>query len=563
MKAIPTADLLSADQHAALTALFAPYARTDAPGVVIGIARHGEVCYRRAFGMASLEHGRALTAATRLRIGSTSKHFTCLAALLLCEDGRLDADMSVGAYLPELPPSAGAPTLRQLMTHRGGQRCSLDLALLTQGLAVSLAGASLAAQQRQRDENFPPGERMIYSNGGYHLLSLAIERACGMPFGAFLKARIFTPMGMRDTDCVANDMAIVPGMATQHVPDGQGGFQRGVFPSWDVLGEGSIVSTVDDMLRWTAHLRGAKRIGNARTWAQMLDMPVFSSGQRSQYALGLKRNDYRGVELTHHAGGVIGGTSQMVFSAAYGIDIVLLSNGAVGAPVELAKRVIDIVLADVLSGTGAPVPLLAAGHAARLGGYRSPQTNAVYALEDRNGALALTAFHCTMLPMPLFATGDGAEIETGSEGALAVLWGTPDAPQDPSTLRIAHCGHVDTFRRLNEPPELTPEAIASIGGCFESHDANARATIDADDTGLVLHMHGPGGACDYRLAALENDVFGFTPARLTDIMTGILTLVRDAPGGIVTGFHIDTQRSRHLAFTRVCAGACRYPNPLI
>ncbi|NML96503.1 beta-lactamase family protein [Paraburkholderia sp. RP-4-7] len=542
-----------------LDALFAPYQRADAPGLVAGVTYRGRVIYRRGLGMASLEHGIANTPATRMRIGSVSKHFTCLAVLLLCEKGSLDADAPIGAYLPELPPAAGAPTLRQLMSHRGGQRCALDLALLTQGLAISPRGALLASQQRQRDENFPPGERMMYSNGGYHLLSLAIERASGMPFDAFLATHIFDPMRMRDTACVSNDMTIERGIATMHVPDGQAGFRRGIFPSWEVLGEGSIVSTVDDMLRWTAHLHsGEKIVGNADTWAQMLALPVFSSGQRSQYSLGLKQSVYRGVGLIHHSGGVVGGTCQMLLSAEHGLDVVLLSNGAVNAPFELSKRVVDIVLAGELSGDGPPVAARAANHAARLGSYRSSSSGAVYALEDRDGSLVLTGLLCPKPSITLYDSDNDlndVEIEASADGAMALRWGSPGAPDDLSCIRILHCGHADMFTRLGEAPALTPRLIAGMPGTFESHDANARATIRLDGEALVLRMQGAVGGCDYRLTPLASDVFALTPVDPMDLMTGIVTLTRDAASAHITGFRVDTPRTRHLAFTPVRADA--------
>lgn len=556
--------------HEALSALFRPYACSDGPGVVVGIAQHGERLYRKAFGMASLEHARALTTATRLRIGSVSKHFTCLAVLLLCEDGLLDADAGIGTYVPELSRAGSAPTLRQLMSHRGGQRCALDLALLTQGLAIPPRGATLAAQIRQRDENFRPGERMMYSNGGYHLLSLAIERASGMPFDAFLQARIFTPMGMHQTASIDSDMTVVPGIASFHLPDGNDGYLRGIFPSREILGEGSIVSTVDDMLRWTAHMHGDKTIGTDATWAQMLEMPVFSSGQRSHYALGLKQTNYRGVELTHHSGGVIGGTSHMVFCATHGLDVVLLSNGALDGPIDLAHRIVDIVLADVLSGDGPPIPVRASAHAARLGCYRSLDSDAVYALEDRDGALTLGGWLCAGKPLPLYPiegspTNDVA-IEAGSDGAFSVHWGTRNAPDDLDHLRIAHCGHAETFQRLAEPPLMTADLAAAVCGIYESHDANARATIEpdpADRNALMLRMQGSAGGCDYRLTPIAENVFGMAPIAPLGFIDGIVTLSHGPSQPMTTGFRIDTQRSRRIAFTRAVGSWARYPDPCI
>ena len=108
----------------AIDELFKPVNRSDAPGLVVGIAQCGKILYRRGFGLASVELGVANTPRTRMRIGSTSKHFTCVAALLLAEEGKLDIDAGVRRYLPELRDLQPEPTLRQLMTHTSGYRCT-------------------------------------------------------------------------------------------------------------------------------------------------------------------------------------------------------------------------------------------------------------------------------------------------------------------------------------------------------------------------------------------------------------------------------------------------------
>lgn len=287
----------------ALIALFGPFNRSDAPGVVVGVAIDGKVVLRRAFGMANVELGIALDARTRLRIGSTTKHMACLAALLLQEAGALDIDAPVRRYLPELTGVAGEPTLRSLMNHTSGQRCALDISLLTNGLAVPQAGYLLDIQRRQTHVNFPAGERMMYCNGGYHLVSLAIERASGQSFGSLLASEIFEPLGMSDTFCLSDDFQIRNRMAACHVKRSDGAYERGLFPSREILGEGCVVSCVDDMLRWCAHLRAEKSVGSRATWDAMFSSPTFSSGLRSDYMMGLKRTHYRGCELIHHAGG--------------------------------------------------------------------------------------------------------------------------------------------------------------------------------------------------------------------------------------------------------------------
>src|SRR6185369_9346131 len=109
-------------------------------------------------------------------------------------------DESVRRLIPEFPSSAGGITLRDFLTHTSGHRCDIDVGFLAEGMAVRPLGFTLATMVRQTASNFGRGEKFIYNNGGFHLVSVAIERASGMTYERFLEERIFRPLGLRDTD---------------------------------------------------------------------------------------------------------------------------------------------------------------------------------------------------------------------------------------------------------------------------------------------------------------------------------------------------------------------------
>jgi D-aminopeptidase len=530
-----------------LDALFERFNKGDEPGLVVAVSHRDEILYRRGFGLASLEHGVINTPATRLRIGSTSKQFTCLAALLLAEDGKLDIDAGIRTYLPELPLLAGDPTLRQLMTHTGGYRCYLDLTLLAQGVATLPHGGALAAELRQGDVNFPPGERMIYCNGGYHLLSLAIERASGIPFATFLKERIFNVMGMADTESVADDMQIRPRMATQHVPDGKGGFMRGLFPTWEVLGEGGIVSTVDDMLLWLAHLRRPWRLGSEASWRQMLARPRYSSGAEGVYALGLMHTPHRDVELLHHAGGVFGGACQMLTVKLHALDVIILTNGAAANPVELATQVVDIVLGDSILGAQPAAPLRTAGHETLLGKYHLRESGAYCVIDDRDGRLSVTFHNARQMPLPLIQTSTGLQVVDGTGAACLIRPCLSPAGRVPA-IELVDCGHAQTLQRLPDDTPQLSDVSPGLAGRYYSSDAAARATIAVQNDELTMTMDGVAGSATYLLEPVDHDVFTFDPVGPLAVIRGVLTVER--LGGQVVRFRIDTARTRNLNFTR-------------
>jgi len=542
----------------ALDALFAPLNRSDAPGLVVGVARNGRTVYRRGFGLASVEQGVANTPWTRMRIGSTSKQFTCLAALLLAEEGRLDIDASVRHYLPELPafPALGPePTLCQLMNHTSGLRCYLDLGFIAEGMAIKPAGVAWGVQRRQREANFAPGTNMVYCNSGYQLLSRVIEQVGGQPFEQFLLQRIFTPLGLRDTSSVPSDFELHPGTAALHLPRPTtqgGGWRRGIFPTEELKGEGAMVSTIDDMLRWLAHLRAPqKRVGSAASWQQMLTPTVLDNGLVNPYGLGLMRHDYRGLEVIHHPGGVIGGASQMLTVPSQALDIIVISNGAPCSPRELALRIVDTLLGEEGLGAAA-VPAAAARFAALPGRrYIGRDTGLVFGFAEIGDALGLR-----LLEGPAMALrDDGARLSLPFEEMAIGPFVLPTAPLTgataPPLLTLIEAGRGECCELLPETPAPLAEAAAPLLGRYHSPDLDAEADVRFEDGRLLLQIRGAYGGNCFELQALSAEVFACTErgSPLPQARSAVLR-VSSGVGPAHVGFRLDTPRTRQLAFER-------------
>ncbi len=538
------------DFVAKLDALFQPVNRGDAPGLVVGVALHGKPIYRRGFGLASIEHGVANTPWTRMRIGSTSKHVASLAALLLAEEGKLDLDTGVRAYVPELPAGPHEPTLRQFMAHTSGIRDSLDVGFVAAGLTIKPKGEGLAVQARQRDVNFPPGEKMIYNNGGYHLLSLAIERASGVPFEQFLKERIFTPLAMHDTLSVPSDFEIHQGVATMHVAQPDGTYRRGIFPSEEVRAEGAIISTIDDMLRWLAHLRGPHTVGSEASWQQLLTPVRLNNGVATGYSLGLLVEQYRGVDVIHHGGTVIGGTCQMLTVPAHALDIIILSNGAPVNVGELANKVIEAVLgeeaftqpAETIAASAAFKPLVGAL-------YASPTADMVFGFGDADGKLGFIIHNSPAIPA------------REEQGALSLAFSrTVTGPYRvrmeplaadgiaPQTLELDEAGTLHRLEKLPATPPLA-EAGKPLVGRYRVPDLHAQAVIEFAGDALLVRIASEYGPNVLVLKAYSADIFGWQYTGQLAALGGTLHVERS--GGRVTGLRVNTLRTRHLHFERV------------
>ena len=539
-----------------LDELLKPWNRGDAPGLVIGVALEGQPLYRRGFGLASVEHGTANTPRTRMRIGSTSKHFAALAALLLAEEGRIDLDLPARAYLPELEGASGEPSLRQMMQHTSGLRDPFDLPLVMVHGSLSTvvaAGAGLEFGRRIAGTNYPAGERMVYCNQGYHLLSLAIERVSGMPLASFLEQRLLAPLGMSDTALLPSDMQMAAGLASLHVPQPDGSYRRGIYPSEELLGSGGIISTVDDMLNWLSHLRsGQKRVGSAASWEQMLQRPRYSSGAQGDYCLGLIRETYRGVEIIHHAGAVIGGTCQMLTVPQQQLDIILMFNRTDGPAPALALRVVDAVLGEKLQPATPPLP--AKGREALLGRWYAVASHRLLGVvaqpvPEQEPALALAIQD--QVGGLLREVDGGLLMSCSAHGAIELRLPAAAAPE---ALDIIDSGHVERYVRLPEarPPaiELAPQLV----GRYRQADLGLELSVILEQDKLYLDLHPRCGTTRFELLPYSADVLGCTlltswPMPLPAQMLGAVMSIERREGK-VAGLWLNTWRTRNLWLER-------------
>jgi CubicO group peptidase (beta-lactamase class C family) len=545
---------------AALDDLFAGVNRSDAPGLAVGVAFQGKTVYRRGFGMASLEHAVANTPATRLRIGSVTKHFTCLAILLLAEEGKLDADAPVNRYLPELPELLGFPTLRQLMNHTSGYRCYVDIETTGGGMATQPKGKAFTAQVQQTGANFAPGEAQLYCNGSFHLLSVVVDRVSGMPFEQFLLDRIFAPLGMKDTACVPGDLEILPGMATLHVarpgPTGGIAWRRGIFMTEEMRGEGGVVSTVDDMLIWLAHLRGPnKLVGNADTWRQMTATATLNNGQSTVYALGLFCHPYRGVETVYHHGAVYGGFCQMLTVPEHALDAIIITNGGMINHIEASRRIIDAMLPEHVKGDAAAKMASSAPFKHLVGTQYLNDNGLVLGFDEAGGLLAGSMWFSPAAPI---IRDEGPHLRVAFEDVamgpftypVAELAAGPDG-KAPKAFTFTEGGIATRFKRLPAKAPATTKAGQALLGRYRSQDLDATATIGFEGEVLTMRMQGGYGQRHIVLDAVSNAVFRMTVR--DEMLPGTSALVVERQDDEVVGFRFSTVRSRGLHFVRVAS----------
>src|SRR5690606_33159641 len=310
------------------------------PGASLLVLRDGEAVVRRGYGLSDLEAGTEAGPATNYRLASVSKQFTAAAVLLLAQDGKLSIDDPVRRWLPSLPPSADAITLRHMLSHTSGLVDYEDL-MGDAGQGQTRDAGVLDLLEKQDRLYFPAGSAYRYSNGAYALLALIVEKASGLDYPAFLEQRIFEPLGMHDTIAYVAGGPEVSNRAWGYsLVDGA--WQRTDQSTTSaVLGDGGIYSSIDDLARWDAALYDDRLLSDAsRALAFSPQARVTDEPYDAAYGFGWRITG----DTLWHSGETIGFRNVIVRWPHQRLTVVLLSNRNDPAPYRTALQIGSLYL---------------------------------------------------------------------------------------------------------------------------------------------------------------------------------------------------------------------------
>lgn len=316
--------------------------KMPAPGCAVGVSVNGESVFEKAFGLAEMEHNIANTPQTIFESGSVAKQFTAAAIVLLQQEGKLNIDDPVRKYIPELPDYGKPLTIRHLLNHTAGLRDWGSVMALTgvgRGDRVISQAVALDVIYRQKHLDFTPGAEYSYSNSGYNLAAEIVERVSKQKFPAFVEERIFKPLGMTKSSTRDNYQRIVPGRAQAYSRQGANAPWQLNMPFMNVYGNGGMLTTVADWLKWNAML-------DARTWnASLVDaletQGVLNDGRRISYALGLVVDKYNGLRDVSHGGSTAGYQTFLARYPDQKVSVAVLCNGTSPSAGGVAAAVTD------------------------------------------------------------------------------------------------------------------------------------------------------------------------------------------------------------------------------
>ena len=349
----PSGTTLRADQRKKIEALCASSTDNKSPGFALGIIKNGVLIYKRGFGLANLDYDIPITSYTVFQIASVSKQFTAASILMLSQRHLISLDDDIRKFLPEMPTYCRPIRIKNLIHHTSGIRDYEDLQLLKgelsdQGYHTNKDLLELIAAQKGLD--FPPGEKFQYSNSGYMLLSVILERITGMTLGRFVKQNIFDPLGMKNTFILDDNTVVIKNRATGYSPkDGQFRVDETLNES---TGDGGVYTTIEDFFFWDQNFVNGK-VGGLDFIAQLLQPGQLNDGRpagrtflntSTEYAFGIACSRYRGLRTIEHSGAYVGFKAKYIRFPDQQFSIIFLANRSDIDPQQLSLRIADICL---------------------------------------------------------------------------------------------------------------------------------------------------------------------------------------------------------------------------
>jgi CubicO group peptidase (beta-lactamase class C family) len=501
----------------------------SAPGCAVGPTSGSEVVFARGYGMADLEHTVPVTPTSAFYIASVSKQFTALATLLLVRDQKLRLEDFVRSHIPELPAHAAEITVRDLIQHTSGMRDYLELLRLSGFRDDRRVRAKdfWAILQRQRGLNFAAGTEHLYSNSGYVLLAALVQRMAGVSLREFANQRIFGPLGMRSTFYGDDPGQLVPNRAVGYSK--AGAEWRLNSSTLDLVGDGGVYTTLEDMLRW-ARSMGQPLVQGRSVIDLMSAEGALRSGQRIRYGMGLESGEVNGHPTLHHGGAFVGYNAHSLYVPSLQIAAVAMCNSSNRDSRAITESLVGALLpkapvAD--SKVHSPVP---EDVTRRVSGYFRGDRGAYVQLERKGQSLILK----TRRNQYELHAESGSELRATKDSEVRIRL---DADRkEPIFLRLPEGEQKLTRFSLNE---LKNGDLSRFAGRYWSDEAQTEIVVTY--VSGRLSCRGPSGEEIPLNPAIETE-FATGPGRAKFVLSDV---------GLATAMVLDGARNRGLVFRRM------------
>jgi CubicO group peptidase (beta-lactamase class C family) len=345
---------------AKIDAIFADLKSDTTPGGAVLVIKDGQVVFARGYGVTDLRGFNKVDVQTNFRLASVSKQFTAMAVMLLVQDGKLRYEDRLTDVFPDFPAYGRAISIRHLLNHSSGLQDYEDLMSPENGappekiLQIKDAGV-LALLKQQTTTKFEPGTKWEYSNSGYAVLAMIVEKVSGKAFGQFLQERIFGPLKMRNTIAYERGKNEVLHRAYGHSRKDAGWQETDQSSTSAVLGDGGIYSSLDDLAQWDEALRHHRLLSEVEMRPALTPLklgpagrgrygPALFRGEPVQYGFGWFLDSYKGHARMWHFGETVGFRTAIQRFVDDKLTIIVLCNREDVSAETLALKVADLYL---------------------------------------------------------------------------------------------------------------------------------------------------------------------------------------------------------------------------
>ena len=498
------------------------------PGCAAAVSLNGETVFEKAFGLADLEHNVPNTTQTIFESGSVAKQFTAAAIVLLQQDGKLSLDDPVRKYIPELPDYGTPLTIRHMLNHTAGLRdwgSVLSLTGAGRGERVVNQDLALDVITHQKALNFKPGSEYSYSNSGYNLAAIIVERVSKQKFPAFVEERLFKPTGMKNSSWRDDYQRIVPGRAQGYARQGNGPWRLNM-PFMNVYGNGGMLTTVGDWMKWNAML-DSQSLGASLVTA-LETRGVLNDGRKIAYALGLTVGSYKGLKDVSHGGATAG---YQTFLARYPdnkVSVGVMCNGTSPGAGGIAASITDEIFGPFPETPKTEAAKISEDELKKFAGiWRNEKTHGPARFVIENGVSRWSG--ARLVPM-------GGGQFTAGNNQLRFTFDKDGKPMFAET--VDSDGEVTRYAPEKEWTP-TPEDLASFKGDWFSEEAGATLTVAIDADKAFIKQR---PATSLPMQPLYKDHFA--------VQGYFVWFTRDKDGK-VNGLHVGASRLRDMPFVRV------------
>ncbi len=314
-------------------------AEDGTPSASIAIVLDGKLAYAAAFGDAILSPHAPATTQTRYQLASLSKSITAAALLLLEQDGKLSLDDHVARWLPDLT-QADRVTVRELLEHTAGYPDHYPQTYPAGPRTRPTTPDTILAEWAHHPLLFTPGKDFHYSNLNYVIAGRIAEKVAGEPLFAYLRKRMFGPLGMASTMDLDEITPASPDVATGYARHALAPRQAAPAEGrgWS-FGAGQVVTTATDLARWDEAFLAGTLLMPAQA-REEVSAPQLASGQQSEYALGLYVSQTGGRTIYSHVGQGLGFLAvNRIYPSERAAVVVLTNDSSALAFAHIADRI--------------------------------------------------------------------------------------------------------------------------------------------------------------------------------------------------------------------------------